>query len=117
MKEQTLTLNKMLLEAFPELTKDFKAYVEWQDGIDTGAFLTYEDVFRPFIENAIANNNNVILERVSSFLETIFVSGDKYAVNVVSVGILEGLKANCNNEAVRAFLLPNTLKEFEEIEY
>lgn len=57
MKEQTL--NEMLLEAFPKLTEDFKTYVEWQDGIDTGAFLTYEDVFRPFIENAIANNNNV----------------------------------------------------------
>ena len=82
-----------------------------------GAFLTYEDVFRPFIENAVINNNNAILERVASFLETLFVSGDKYAVNVVCVGILEGLKANCNNEAVRAFLLPNTLKEFEEIEY
>jgi hypothetical protein len=33
------TLNEMLLEAFPELTEDFKAYVEWQDGIDTSAFL------------------------------------------------------------------------------
>ena len=31
---------------------------------------------------------------------------DEYAVNVISVGILEGLKANCNNDAVRAFLLP-----------
>ncbi len=115
MKEQTL--NEMLLEAFPELTEGFKTYVEWQDGIDTGAFLTYEDIFRPFIENAIAHNNNAILERVGSFLETLFVSGDEYAVNVVSVGILEGLKANCSNDAVRAFLLPNTLKEFEEIEY
>ena len=44
-------------------------------------------------------------------------TGDKYAVNVVYVGILEGLKANCDNEAVRAFLKPVTKKEFDELKY
>ena len=115
MKEKEL--NKMLLEAFPELDSDFKAYVSWQDGLDTGAFLTYEDIFRPYIEDAIANNDRVALRRVANFIEKLFISDDEYAVNVISVGILEGLKANCDNDIVRAFLLPNSLKEFDNITY
>lgn len=47
-------LNTALLEAFPELAPDFHEYVSWQDGMDTGAFITYEDVFRSRLEKAIA---------------------------------------------------------------
>ena len=110
-------MNEKMLEAFPELKEEFDKYVSWQDGMDTGAFLTYEDVFRPHIEKAIEENDMPFLERVSTFLEDLYLTGDEYAMSVVYVGILEGLKANCDNSAVRAFLKPTTQKEFDELEY
>lgn len=37
-------LNSVMLEAFPELAQPFDEYTSWQDGRDTGCFLTYEDL-------------------------------------------------------------------------
>ena len=102
---------------FPELKDEFDDYVSWQDGMDTGAFLTYEDVFRPHIESAIGGDDASFLERAGAFIEELYLTADEYAMNVVYVGILEGLKANCNNEKVCAFLKPITQKEFEELKY
>lgn len=110
-------MNELLLEAFPEIKDDFEKYVSWQDGVNTGAFLTYEDVFRPHIEQAVENGNTSFIERASSFIEDLYLTGDEYAMNVVYVGILEGLKANCDNKAVRSFLKPSTRKEFDRLTY
>ena len=110
-------MNEMLLSAFPELKEEFEEYTSWQDGIDTGAFLTYEDIFRPHIEKAIEENNADFIERASVFVEDLYLSNDEYAINIVSVGILEGLKANCDNTVVHAFLKPATQKEFDELMY
>lgn len=110
-------MNELLLAAFPELKGELDQYVSWQDGMDTGAFLTYEDVFRPHIERAIEDGDAGFLERASAFIEDLYLTDDKYAANVVYVGILEGLKANCDNEAARAFLKPVTKKEFDELKY
>ena len=110
-------MNEMLIEAFPELKTEFDEYVSWQDGMDTGAFLTYEDVFRPHVERAIAGGDESFLGRVADFIENLYLIGGGYAKTVVCVGILEGLKANCDNEAVHAFLKPETQKEFDELKY
>ena len=110
-------MNESLLAAFPELEGELAKCVSWQDGMDTGAFLTYEDVFRPHIERAIEDGDADFLGRAGVFIEDLYLTGDEYAVNVVYVGILEGLKANCDNEAVRAFLKPVTQKEFDELRY
>lgn len=110
-------MNELLLAAFPELRDEFEKYVSWQDGMDTGAFLTYEDVFRQHLEHAIEEADAIFLKRAGSFIEDLYLTGDRYAMNVVYVGILEGLKANCDSEAVRAFLEPATRKEFDELKY
>ena len=110
-------LNTALLEAFPELAPDFHEYVSWQDGMDTGAFLTYEDVFRSRLERAVELGDNGFTERAGAFIEELFTSGDSYAVNVIYVGILEGLKANCDNDAVRKFLGAKSLEEFDSLRY
>ncbi len=110
-------MNESLLAAFPELEGEFEKYVSWQDGMDTGAFLTYEDVFRPHIEHALANGDAGFLYRAGAFIEDLYLTGDEYAVNVVYVGILEGLKANCDNGAIRVYLKPVTQKEFDELKY
>ena len=97
-------MNEALLAAFPELIGEFDKYTSWQDGISTGAFLTYEDILLPYVENAIDKNDTVLLSRVADFIEKLITSDDEYAENVVYVGILEGLRASCDNSKVRDFL-------------
>ena len=67
-------LNTALLEVFPELAPDFHEYVSWQDGMGTGAFLTYEDVFRSRFEKAIALVDVAFLQRAGAFIEELFTS-------------------------------------------
>lgn len=110
-------LNEALLKAFPELAHELEEFVSWQDGMDTGAFLTYEDIFRPHLERAIKEGDEAFLNRASGFIEELLLSGDEYAVNVMVVGILEGLKANCDNDAVRKILRSRSLKEFDSLTY
>lgn len=89
-------MNEGLLAAFPELGEELGEYVSWQDGMDTGAFLTHEDVLRPHIEAALDEGGREYLERAAAYIEGLLLSGDEYAENVAVVGILEGLKANCD---------------------
>ena len=110
-------LNIALLDAFPELKQEFDEYTSWQDGIDTGAFLTYEDVFLPRIIEAVKNDDAEFLHRVAPFLEQHLTQEGDYSANVIYVGILEGLKAECNHEKVRAFLLDESSRQFDEMNY
>lgn len=110
-------MNEALLATFPELKTEFDRYVAWQDGMGTGAFLTYEDVFLPRLERALSNGNGTFLDRAGTFIENLYLSEDAYAQNVVYVGVLEGLKADCDAEAVRAFLKPVTRQAFDELKY
>lgn len=80
-------------------------------------FLTYEDVFRPHLEAAIELADDGYLKRAGAFIEKLLTSNDPYAVNVIYVGILEGLKANCDHAPVRAFLGPKSLEEFDSLTY
>lgn len=109
-------LNEKLLTNFPELADELNNYMNEYDGLDTGAFLTYEDVFRKHIETAVRTDEEAFLKRTSEFLEDLMATGDEYACNVVTVGVLEGLKANCKINDVRAFLYPKCLAEFEELD-
>ena len=108
-------MNEALLMAFPELEAEFNEYVSWQDGLNTGAFLTYEDVFRPHIEAAILANDAPFLLWASNFIEDLLLSQNPYAVNVATIGLLEGLKANCEANAARAFLKPAALSAYDEL--
>ena len=110
-------MNEALLFSFPELKEEFEEYTSWQDGIDTGAFLTYEDIFLPSIVKAIANNEVEYLNRAALFLEKHLTREGKYSSNVINVGILEGLKAKCNHDKVSKFLLDESRRQFEELIY
>ena len=62
-------LSEILLKKFPELTPEFDKYVSWQDGMNTGSFLTYENVFRPRLESAIELADDGFLRRAGAFTE------------------------------------------------
>ena len=79
-------LNEGLLGSFPEIKSEFESYVSWQDGMETGAFLTYGDVFRSHVERALTTGDSVFHERTADFIENLFLTGDDYATSVVYVG-------------------------------
>ena len=57
------------------------------------------------------------LERTADFIESLYITGSDYAISVVYIGVPEGLKANCDNEKVRALLKPVTRKQSDELAY
>lgn len=109
-------LNRLLLAEFPELKKTFEGYTSWQDGMETGCFLTYEDLLLPLARQALNGRDEALLTRLGIFIEQLMTSGDDYAVNVATVGLIEGLKAY-RNPLVRSFLGPVSLEEFDALTY
>ena len=112
----TEQLNKLLLEAFPELADKFEEYTSWQDGMETGCFLTYEDLLLPFAREALAIKDDEKLARIGSFIEMLMNLGDDYAGNVATVGLLEGLKAG-GSDTIRQYLGTTSLAEYDSIAY
>ncbi len=96
-------LNELMLEAFPELRGEFDQYTSWQDGVDTGCFLTYEDLLLPLARRAFEQKDEKTVERVAAFIENLLGLDDGYAENVATVALLEGLKAS-SGDIVRAHL-------------
>lgn len=92
-------LNELLLEGFPDLKADFEEYTSWQDGADTGCFLTYEDLLLPLARRALDRNDEKAVRRVSAFIENLLALDDDYAENVATVALIEGLKADHGDEA------------------
>ena len=109
-------LNQLLLDAFPELTEEFEEYTSWQDGMETGCFVTYEDLLLPLARNALEGLDEALLIRLGTFIEQLMTSGDDRAINVATVGLIEGLKAY-GNPLIRAYLGPVSLEEFDTLVY
>ena len=109
-----IKLNTLLLQTFPELTERFEEYTSWQDGMETGCFLTFEDLLLPLIRKAFKEGDTDFLDRACPFIEQLITSGDGYAENVATVGILEGVKATENAAVVRSFLGPMSLEIFDD---
>lgn len=109
-------LNQELLEAFPELTPEFQEYTSWQDGIETGSFLTYEDLFLPLVKKALETQDETMLVRAGIFIERLMTLDDDYAKNVATVGVIEGLRAN-KDDSIRRFLGESSLIEYDSMDY
>ena len=83
-------LNAILMDAFPELKEELTLYMEEDgDGMDTGCFLTHEDVLHPFIDQAFKDEDQQILKRVGAYVERLLNLNDEYAENVAIIGIVE----------------------------
>lgn len=114
--ESEVRLNKLLLETFPELSKQFEEHTSWQDGMETGCFVTYEDLLLPLARHALDDHDETLLTRLGIFIEQLMTSGDAYAVNLATVGLIEGLRAY-GNSPIRSFLGPVSLEEFDTMVY
>ncbi len=48
-------LNTLLLSKFPNLRDAFEKETSWQEGINTGCIVVFEDVFMPYIVYCVEN--------------------------------------------------------------
>lgn len=107
-------LNSLLLEKFPELKTRFNEETEWQEGIETGSFIVFEDVFMPFLEANVEMNNTDMIERIYLFIEALCDINDEYVQNILYVAILENISGYTNPEPFIKPLKKKSLKIFNE---
>lgn len=87
-------LNRLLIDKFPELEKEYHEEVDWQEGDETGSHVVYGDVFTPYIEKIIIQQNNVEIQKVFAFIEEILARNEKYSDEVIMFSVLERLMLN-----------------------
>lgn len=89
-------LNELLLKTFPGLQKNFNKITDWQDGIETGSIIVFEDVYFKYIKRFIKNEK--ISKANFEFIKLLLDSNDEYAINVVTIAIIENMIATMKKE-------------------
>lgn len=84
----------MLLKAFPEIEDSFKEETSWQDGLDTGSTVVFEDVFMHFVFDAAVSGDNDFVDRVGKFLKLCISLNDSYVTNTILVAVLENIESH-----------------------
>lgn len=107
-------LNIDLLDNFPELKNKFDEETSWQDGIDTGCFITFEDVFMPFVRDQVLKDNKKIINRIFDYIENLSYSKDEYVENIFYVAILETFYSFNDLYKFAIYFKENTKKLFIE---
>ena len=107
-------LNTKLLEAFPELKQSFEDETSWQEGLETGSTVVYEDVFVPFIEEAITKNDTNTIERIFAFIEELAQIDDEYTKQLLKICVFDNLLFFDDEIDYAKWLKPKSLSLFTE---
>ncbi len=107
-------INTKLLENFPELKDKFVEVTSWQDGINTGSIVVFEDVFLDYIINVIDKKDSAKIKQIFEFIENMVKSTDYYEKNVVEVGLIENFYSYKNRDEIIKFLLPKSLESYKK---
>ena len=105
-------LNKLLLDNFVELKESFEEETNWQEGLDTGSTVVFEDVFMPYVRKMMEENNIDKINDIFSFIEKIVNLNDDYATMVITVSILENITTEEDYSPYLKYMGSNTLKCF-----
>jgi hypothetical protein len=95
-------MNKCLCESFPELNSAYANEVSWQEGDETGSHVVYGDVFTPWALSAIASQEQLVIERIFAFIESLLSIGDEYSSEVVQQSVLERM---ADDKSIRGLVL------------
>ncbi len=107
-------LNQMLLSAVPEIKSKFENETNWQEGLDTGSFIVFEDVFLPYLESKVELDDKVMIEKIYSFIESLCDIDDEYVKNVLYVAVLENFSNFENPNPYIKYLKPKSLKIYND---
>lgn len=85
-------LNRLLVDAFPNLRTEYQEEVNWQEGDETGSHTVYGDVFTPYIINCIENNREKELYNIFKYLELLLTKDDAYINEVITFSVIESIE-------------------------
>ena len=104
----TKELNTMLLEAFPELKERFEDETSWDNGIETGSYIVYEDIFMPYVVQAFVDNDQESINRVMQFVEELSSSDDVDVKNLIGISIIDNVRMYDIEERFASLMGPNS---------
>ena len=84
-------LNNLLIDTFPELIASYHDEVDWQEGDETGSHVVYGDVFMPYVEKVINEENDEDMKRIFKFIEDVLLLNEEYSDEVIMFSVLERL--------------------------
>ncbi len=105
-------LNESLLNNFPEIQDKFNEEASRQDGIETGSFIIFEDVFMPFVRNSVLNNDKDTIYRIFNYIEYLSHVKDEYVENIFYVAILENFYSYSDINKFVIYFKENTKELF-----
>lgn len=108
-------MNKLLLSRFPELKEDFEKETAWNEGIETGSYVVYEDVFMPFIIKSFAEKNKDDILRIMNFVEEMASSEDFEKRNLIGVTIIDNIRMYNIEDDFILHMGPCTKKMYEDL--
>lgn len=108
-------LNLLLLKRFPSLKEAFEEETSWQEGINTGSIVVFEDVFMPYIIHCVENKLNSEVTEIFKFIEECVKSNDEYQRNVIEVSIIENMHSYDIADQLSSFLLEESLASYKKI--
>ena len=105
-------LNELLLTTFPNLKTAFSEETSWQEGINTGSIVVFEDVFMPYIIFCYEHKLSDELKKCFEFIEECVISKDNYQRNIIEVAIIENIYSYDIADELGKLLLPQSLKSY-----
>lgn len=108
-------LNIKLIKCFPVLEERFNSETSWQEGLDTGSVVVFEDVFMPYIIYCVENNIAEEINKIYQFIEDCIISNDEYQKNVITIAILDNFKSYDIEEKLSQYLLPESMLVYKTI--
>ncbi len=106
--------NENLLSKFPQLKEKFEEETSWQEGLDTGSFVVFEDVFMPYVKSVVSDKKEKEIKEVFSYIEFLANVKDDYVKNIVYVAILENIASFNNPEEYIQYFQEKTKQIYDE---
>lgn len=107
-------LNTKMLTAFPELQKVFQEETSWQEGLETGSTVVYEDVFMPYVKKAIEKKEEKTITRIFDFIEELAGINDDYTKQLLMICIFDNLVFFDDEIDYSKWLKPKSKELFEQ---
>ena len=111
-------LNEQLLMIIPSLRSKFDEICKCAEGIETGSTIVMEDVFLPYVIDAVLSENTDSIKLASSFIE--WLSGyydDEYAGTVLVTSIYESIHYSHMREKLEKVLGIKSSVQYQSIKW
>ena len=106
-------LNELLLNRFPMIKSKFEQETNWQDGINTGSIVVFEDVYFKYIKRYIKNEK--LSTKNFDFIKELLALDDEYVKDVVVTALIENMISSTKKDLFVKYFDDNMKKIANEI--